>query len=432
MQSKTPSIVIVGGGAGGLELAILLGHHLGKKNNATVTLIDASPTHIWKPLLHEIAAGTISPEDELDYLYCASNNFFQFSLGTMQSLNRDIKTIELAQILTPEETGYIPQREIAYDVLVMAVGSVANDFNIPGVRDHCIFLDNPDQARFFHQNLLKNLMSLSHQTVMHKKFNIAIVGGGATGIELATELHHAIHMIQHYGVDLNLQTISFTLIEAANRLLPSLPERLSSMVLKELERLGIKVELNEKVSKVTAESIETVSGKLIPANIKVWTAGIKAPEFLRHLDGLAVNYINQLIVNSTLQTTVDKDIFALGDCASCPQKNSHQFVPPRAQAAHQQAIFLAKTIPLYLTNKPLPVYYYRDHGSLITLSQNQVIGNLMGRITDNIMIEGFIARLLYRYLYKQHQSVLHGRWRTLLLTLANALSKKTRPRLKLH
>lgn len=432
MQPNLPQIVIVGGGAGGIELAAMLGEKMGKSKQADILLIDTNPTHFWKPLLHEAAAGTLdSNEDEINYMACAINHNFKFSQGTMTGLKRAEKKIILAPILSDQNNEIIPQREISYDVLVMAVGSISNDFGIPGVKEYCYFLDNRVQADHFHKILLDKLMQLDYQD-SQETFNVVVVGGGATGVELIAELHNAVRVISAYGSKIQPNLIHFTVIEAADRLLPALTQRLSDMIMNELKKLNVTIHLNEQVVKVTDQGFETKSGKFISADLKIWTAGIKAPEFLTHLDGLETNRINQLIVKQTLQTTKDDSIFAMGDCASCPQPNTTVSVPPRAAAAHQQAIFLVKSFKAYFTDKPLPLFYFYDRGSLVTLSRYKIVGNLMGKITKSLKIEGAIARFVYQYLYKQHLATLYGVWRVALLTIANSLSRKVKPRLKLH
>lgn len=432
ISSPIPHIVIVGGGAGGSELAALLGKKLGKPGKAAITLVDATLTHLWKPLLHEIASGTMnSYEDEINYFALARNNHFQFAPGTLQTINRAKKEIVLTPTSSPHEDESIPTRTVKYDVLMIAVGSVANDFGTPGVRDHCLFLDNLQQANAFHQHLLKTLINYGNQAIK-KRFNITVIGGGATGIELIAELHNAVRLMANYGLQFDPAQIDFTLVEAADRLLPALSPHLSKLVLTELQRLNVQVHLSEKVIAATELGLETQSGEFIASDLMIWTAGIKAPDFLQHLDGLETNRANQLLVRPTLQTTLDDAIFAFGDCASCPQLNSEKPVPPRAQAAHQQAQLLVKSLACYFKHTPLPNFHYRDHGSLITISHYEVVGNLMGKIVKSWHIEGGLARLFYLSLYKQHQTALYGLWRVILLTLANRLSRKVKPRLKLH
>ncbi len=431
-------IVIVGGGAGGIELATHLGHKLHKQSQIKITLVDYSFTHIWKPLLHEVAAGTLnSYEDEINYLAHGFNHHYEFCLGKMIGLDRKNREIILAPLVSENHTTQIiEQRTLSYDTLVIAIGSITNDFNTPGVKDNCIFLDNRAQADQFHQKFINTLISLQNKNSIpvNDILNIVIIGGGATGVELAAELNYALLQSSYYGLSSAnfVKNTQITLIEAADRILPALPKRVSENTQKELEKLGIKIYCNEKVTKVTPSEFHMQSGLIIPAQFKIWTAGIKAPDFLQNLDGLQTNRINQLIVDNTLRVSNDEHIFAFGDCASCPQLNSDRPVPPRAQAAHQQASLLAKSLINQINGKPLLPFNYYDYGSLISLSKHTAIGNLMGRLLGSFWIEGKLARLFYISLYKLHQLTLFGFWRVSLLTFANLLSQRVKPRLKLH
>ncbi|MBA1202580.1 NAD(P)/FAD-dependent oxidoreductase [Pseudomonas capeferrum] len=430
----THRIVIVGGGAGGLELATRLGKGLGKRGKAEITLVDANLTHIWKPLLHEVAAGSLnSSEDELNYVAQAKWNHFNFQLGRMSGLDRESKMIQLAATLDEEGRELLPARTLGYDTLVIAVGSNTNDFGTLGAAQHCLFLDTRKQAERFHQQLLNHYLRAHAGDVASEKISVAIVGAGATGVELAAELHHAAHELAAYGLDrIQPEDMHITVIEAGPRVLPALPERISIPVHKTLEKLGITVMTNAAVSEVTAEGLKTASGEVIQASLKVWAAGIRAPAFLKDIDGLETNRINQLVVRPTLQTTLDNDIFAFGDCAACPQPNSDRNVPPRAQAAHQQASMLAKSIAARLEGKPLPTYEYKDYGSLVSLSHFSAVGNLMGNLTGSVMLEGWLARMFYVSLYRMHQMALYGTFRTLMLMLGSRIGRGTEPRLKLH
>ncbi|MCI8209092.1 NADH dehydrogenase [Pseudomonas sp. S25] len=431
----THRIVIVGGGAGGLELATRLGKTLGKKGTASVTLVDANLTHIWKPLLHEVAAGSLnSYEDELNYVAQAKWNHFQFQLGKMTGLNREARQIHLAATLDEDGLELVPARSIDYDSLVISVGSTTNDFNTLGAAEHCLFLDSRKQAEKFHQQLLNHyLRAHAGQSDTAQEITVAIVGAGATGVELAAELHNAAHELAAYGLGrIKPENLRITVIEAGPRVLPALPERIGGPVHKTLEKLGVTVLTDAAVSEVTADSLITASGLVIPATLKVWAAGIRAPGFLQEIDGLETNRINQLQVLPTLQTTRDENIFAFGDCAACPQKGSDRNVPPRAQAAHQQASLLVKSLRLRIEGKPLPDYKYTDYGSLISLSKFSAVGNLMGNLTGSVMLEGWLARMFYISLYRMHQMALYGMFRTLMLMLGSRIGKGTEPRMKLH
>lgn len=231
--------------------------------------------------------------------------------------------------------------------------------------------------------------------------------------------------------------IRIHLIEGSPNILPGLAPRIAVSTRTVLESIGIVVHTGELVSATTPAGFHTRSGQFIPAEIKVWAAGIKGPDVLGCLD-LEVNRLKQLIVRSTLQTTRDDDIYAFGDCAACRQReDTDALMPPRAQAAHQQASLLAKAPVARVQGKDMqPVYRYRDFGSLISLSKHSAVGNLMGNLfgrrSGSMSIEGWFARIAYLSLYKQHQIAVQGVIRTLLMTMANVLTRRAKPRLKLH
>ena len=429
-------IIIVGGGAGGLELATRLGKTLGKKRRARITLVDCNRTHIWKPLLHEVAAGTFDAyENQIEYLAQAARNHFEFRLGRMDRLDREQQTIHLAPTVDSQGNEVIPARQFRYDTLILAVGSVSNDFGIDGVSEHCLFLDTTQQAESFQHLLLENFMRASTQAkpMLQGQLDVVIAGGGATGIELSAQLHKVSRLITAYGIDqINPADVRITIVEAADRLLPGLPPRLSQATEQELNKLNISVLKNERVVRVDDRALHTESGREIPAGIKVWAAGIKAPDFLDNIDGLETNRINQLIVSSTLQTTRDEKIFAFGDCAACPWPEADSTVPPRAQSAHQQAALLVKSMRYRLAGKPLPEFRYRDYGSLVSLGKYSTVGNLMGNLTGSVMVEGFVARMVYLSLYKLHQLALFGFYRTMMISIANRFRATVEPEIKLH
>ena len=430
-------IVIVGGGAGGLELATRLGDKFGKSKRAHVTLVDAKLTHLWKPLLHEVAAGTFdSHENDVDYIAQAHQHHFDYRLGRMDSLDRGRREVSLAPTLDEAGREMVPRRVLPYDTLVLAVGSVSNDFGIPGVREHCVFIDDRDQADAYQRAVMRNYIhAQTHpERSAADRLQVVIVGAGATGVELAAEMHNMARQLVVYGFDRidPEQDLKLVIIEAADRILPALPERLSQAAEKQMRKIGVEVYTGRRVTRVIAEGVQTQDGQFFHASHRVWAAGIRAPAFLHEIAGLETNRLSQLVVRPTLQTTRDDDIFAIGDCAACPQPGKNRPVPPTAQAAHQQAALIVKTIARRLDGKPLPAFTYHDRGSLISLAHYTTVGNLMGNLTGNVMIEGWFARLTYRMLYRLHQRALHGTLPMLLLMFSDFLQHRARPRMKLH
>jgi NADH:ubiquinone reductase (H+-translocating) len=431
-------IVIIGGGAGGLELATRLGDKLGKRGRAEITLVDRSRIHIWKPLLHEVAAGSMDVgHHAVDYLAQAHQHHFRYRVGQMISLDRDKREVCLAATFDEEGHEITPARAFPYDTLVIAVGSSSNDFGTPGVAEHAIPLDTPEQAERFHRRLLNSLIRAHAQPgpVREGQLHVAIIGAGATGTELAAELHRTTRQVVAYGLDRidPDKDLKITLIEAAERVLPAAPVRISEGVTRLLGEIGIDLRTGVRVTEVRQNGVQLANGDFIPSELAVWAAGVRAPDFLRDLGGLETTRNNQLVVTDTLQATRDPNVFAIGDCAYLMRHDQPAPVPPRAQAAHQQASHLARELPRRLAGKPLRPFRYRDFGSLVSLGEYSTVGNLMGFITGrNFFIEGYFARLMYQSLYKMHQRALHGTLKVVLDTIARALTRRTDPRVKLH
>ena len=437
-MSAPHEIVVVGGGAGGLELATRLGNTLGRRGAARITLVDKGRTHLWKPLLHAVAAGSMDPsEHELNYLAQAHWHHFQYRYGELIGLDRAKRKVLLAATFDEEGRQITPPRAVPYDTLAIAVGSITNDFGTPGAARYAVPLETAEQAERFNRRLVNACIRAHAQEepVRPGQLHVAIIGAGATGTELAAELHRTARQVVAFGLDRvdPDKDIRIILIEAAERILPALPQRIAEATLALLRELGVVVRAGAKVSEVRGDGVVLAGGEVIPSELVVWCAGVKAPEVLRALDGLEANRINQLIVTPTLQTTRDPDIFAFGDCASCPLPGGAGTVPPRAQAAHQQASHLLRQLRRRLAGKPLEPFVYRDFGSLVSLGEYSTVGNLMGFIVGrNLFIEGYFARLMYRSLYKLHEFALHGASKTFLGALARGLSRGGEPAVKLH
>ena len=426
--------MIVGGGAGGLELATRLGDKLGRGGRAHVTLVDRSRTHLWKPLLHEVAAGSMDiHQHQLDYLAQARWHCFAFALGALAGLDRAAREVVVARVLDDEGEEILPERRIGYDTLAIAIGSESNDFGTPGVREHAFTIDNAWQANLFHRRLV-NACVRANYSKDARALDIAIVGAGATGVELAAELHNTIRVMAAYGLE-NFdpeRQIHISIIEAGPRILPGLPDHIAEGTMKVLEDLGVDVLTGEKVVEVTSTLVKTATGRAIPSDFTVWAAGIRCNEVLKDLDGLESNRINQLAVKSTLDTTRDANVFAFGDCAACPWKDD-KFLPPRAQTAHQQSSHLAGTFAGRLAGAAPRPFHYRDFGSLVSLGGYDTVGQLMGFISsEKFRVEGWLAKFFYVSLYRQHIWALYGFWRMALDTLAQMLRRQTQPKVKLH
>ncbi|MCW7537655.1 NAD(P)/FAD-dependent oxidoreductase [Aquabacterium sp. A7-Y] len=437
-EAATPAslhrVVIIGGGAGGLELAARLGDSAGREGLADVVLVDSALTHLWKPLLHEVAAGTLDhQETEVDYLQQARRHHFRFHLGSMAGLDRAARQVWLEPLIDEEGEEIAPRRALDYDTLVISVGSIVNDFGTPGVREHALALNTPADARRFHRRLLAACARSELQS--GGPVEIVIVGGGATGVELAAELSESVAEIASYGARLQQlpQAVRLRIVEAGPRLLAAMPEHVAQTVHEDLRRAGVDVLTAQRVKEVAPDHVRLGDGSRLPAEITVWAAGIQAPPVLAQTDGLERNKLGQLVVRTTLQTTLDDAVFALGDCASCVPAPGAAPVPPRAQAAQQEARLLASSLERHLRGEPLQPFAFKDKGALVSLGRRNAVGRVIGQMTGRgFTFEGLLARLTYWGLQRQHMAALHGTARTVLATVGGWLTGRSQPRVKLH
>jgi NADH dehydrogenase len=434
---RKTQIVVVGGGAGGLELATRLGGRLGREH-FDIILVEKNRTHIWKPLLHEVAAGSLDANlDEVGYRSHGHDWGYRFFYGAMEGVDLESRHVVIAPIQDEDGREIMGRHRIRYDYLVLAVGSVSNDFGTKGVAQHCIFLDSRLQADRFRTKLLDHCLrvsrTLSQNPDADAVVQVDIVGAGATGVELAAELYNSAVELRHYGLEVfDESRLKVTLIEAGPRILPALPEKLAEAAHKELEVLGVRVITGEQVVEATSEGMITKSGEMIKADLRVWAAGVKGPDFLANL-GLETTRSNQLVVKPTLQTSRDDRVFALGDCAYFVPAGASKPVPPRAQAAHQMAATVFHNINAMIKGRPLKDFVYHDHGSLVSLSHFSTVGSLMGNLIGGRMaIEGRLARFVYVSLYRMHLIAIHGWLKGLTLILVGHVNHIIRPRMKLH
>ena len=428
-EQMAPRIVVVGGGVGGLILASRLGHSLGRRRLARISLIDRSWIHVWKPMLHTFAAGTWNIyEQQVQYAAHAHKHHFEYMPGQLDAIDRTTRRIRLAPMQVAGEL-VANARELEYDVLILAIGSRANDFGIPGVVEHCHFIDSQDQADAFNARLRAHLVRSFAQG---GNVEIAIVGGGATGVELAAELSRMVELAEGYGEADIRRRLRLTLLETAPRILGAFPEAVSAGATSGLRALGVDVRTGVKVVAADAQSFLLDGGERVPAALKVWAAGIRASGSFDE-SGLELSRAGQIVVGPNLLAKGEQRIFALGDCASLVPKGVERPLPSTAQVANQQALHLVRHLPAWLrSGKPVPPFRFRDFGALVALSEYNAFGTL-GRFGffKGGFIKGRFAQLSHAVLYRQHQLSLHGPFRAALLWLAERINALVQPRIRI-
>nr|WP_281374991.1 NAD(P)/FAD-dependent oxidoreductase [Gluconacetobacter johannae] len=417
--------VVVGGGIAGMEMATYLGNTLGRSGQADVTLIDSSFFHVWKPMLHEFAAGTIpNDRNRISFLAQASRKSFKFWPGALAGVDRTARTVALAPLQDEDGDILLEQRNLPYDALIVSIGSRANDFGIPGIAEHCRFIDNLTEADGFNADFRSLVLQAIGQS---SSLQIAIVGGGATGVELAAELHRALDLSSSYGLGMDRADLHVTLLEAGPRILPAFPEAVSVESRRQLEALGITVHTSAQVTGADADGFVLGDGSRVEAKLKVWAAGVKASTATALFTDLEHSRAGQLKVRPTLQTTLDDRIFALGDCSFIRDKP----VPATAQAARQQARHLSRQMKGWIAGKPIAPFRYRDRGAVVSLGDYNGWGTLGKYHFGGGPLRGLSARLGHDMLYRQHQMEIYGPVRALAAWGADQLDEFVRPSVRL-
>lgn len=420
--------IIVGGGAGGLELAAKLGRKYGRgEGTKKILLIDRSIVHIWKPTLHEVAVGTLNPQQEgLLYTTVARRNHFSFMLGELVAFNPEARTLTVGELRDENDNLLVPESTISFTKCVLAIGSGSHSFGTKGF-ENAYVLENAQDAQRFQKYLFGRFLQTSHSD--KRCLNIAIIGAGATGVELAAEMTEAYHEMHQITGAANHFRIEINVVEAAPRILLAMPEEVSKQAMEILERKQINIHTNTKVVEITKHSVITDQGE-IAADIVIWAAGIKAAERNKTF-GLQTNQINQFIVNDKMETSA-KHVYALGDCSSLTLADGSR-IPATAQAAHQQASYLAKQLWAAVQEKPFTESFrYQDSGALVSLGFDKGVGNIAANNHTHIFIEGLMAKWAHMSLHLLHHFAVLGLSRTVLLALARLAQKRISGRLKLH
>lgn len=434
MSSNKPPgahrVLIVGGGAAGIELAT----RLGKQKDFDVRLVDRDPSHFWKPRLHELAAGLLGDgEEAIPFLSHGQTHGYRYEPGALHKVNVDTKTIDLGEVHLPGTDELIlPARSLPYDTLVLAFGSRVNDFGTPGVLDFCDMLDSPTQAT----RLRRRILALALRTAgdPSRKIRIGIVGAGATGVELAAELHHAFNDMHRYGGLDPATKLDISLMDMAPRVLPAVDPRTSDWARHILERMGVTVRTGVGVKSVEDGAFVLSDGSRVPCDIRVWAAGVIGHPFVGTLGPFELSRDRRIVVEPTLAAKGVDSIFAIGDCAFAATTPGGPVVPPTAQAAHQQATWLAKALPRIIAGERVQPFVYHSKGTLVSLGVRQGAGEMPSVPKGKFVIpmRGWVAKMLYVSLEHMHRATLHGWPRATALWLADRLRRTTFPPVKLH
>ena len=420
-------VVILGGGAGGLELAV----GLARRHDLDVTLVDRVSTHLWKPRLHEFAAGTVNSSlAEMSFYTLAGMHGFRFEQGDVETIDRGARSVRLAEMRDPSGHFVTTARSLAFDACVVALGGMTATFNTEGVAEHAIRLDEKSDAEEFRDLFIAMMI---HARESREPAHVVIVGSGATGTELAAHLRLSERAFAHEpGSDEMRPLLKLTILEAAPQLMPGADEGLRKSVSDRLEQLGIVVRTNAAVDLVGETDIRIRTGEVFPADVTVWAAGLTGNPRLKHLADFAIDNKGRIVVDDRLRSTIDPAIFVIGDAASFTPAGAEAPLPPTAQCASQQADYLVSALPELLAGGTAKPFVYNDRGRLLSLGGAGSVG-LVGFMRKNdFLVEGRFATAAYHGLQRRHQWSVLGPLRGSVAILADMISPGGGPALKLH
>ncbi|QCE35464.1 NAD(P)/FAD-dependent oxidoreductase [Acetobacteraceae bacterium] len=386
-EEKTiQKIVVLGGGIGGINVLRDLKH----LSNISATLIDPNPFHVCKPSLHEVAAGTLTSKDNRFAFKALATEFgFNFIQAKALSIDTISRKIQLSS-----------DTEIAYDWLIVACGAVPNDFKTEGADQHCYFLNNIADADVIYSKVRLGVTSAFQEK---KSFNVAIIGAGPTGVQLTAALYETFTKKE----TISPHSISLQIIEGQNRLLPSFHKDISEGAARRLKELNIQLNLNAKVEAIRENGVALANGTFLPADMVIWTAGVKPNITLKKLfPDLEFGRNGGLVVTNTLQTTKDPHILAIGDCAFILKSP----LPPTAQAARKEGIYLQKiALPALISGKTPKPFIYNNQGSIVVLGKYAGWGELpSGKSFGGKGLGNRWAQLLHSILSARQQYELGG------------------------
>lgn len=407
-------IVILGAGVAGAQVIKHVHNSFHHDQDVSLTVIDRNNYSAFVPMLHEAATGSVQMHD-LTYpirqiIQCCLEHFHQANVEAIDLEQRIIKT---------------SQGEVYYDYLVVALGADNNFFNVPGAAEHCLTLKTMQDAVRLRNHLIdafEEVAKLHKQDLQRKaKLNFVIVGAGYTGVEIAGQLADLFKKeFRDFYPEIHASEPKITIVQAVDRILPIFKEKNSRKAHYRLEKLGVEILTNTKVTSVTSEGVCLDNGRVIPSHSVIWASGIKArgSQFFSE----EMLHKSRVKVKSTLQLFDHPEVFVLGDLAAVMEGNGPH--PQTAQVAFEQAKVVGENMTNLINYEPLKAFHYKHKGDLVVVGNNWAIAEIKG-----IAFTGFPAWWLRRIIYLQGLFSWSDRIRTIFDWIMNLFTKRDTTRL---
>lgn len=362
MQStNNVRVVIVGAGFGGLWAA----RHLARKPGVTVTLIDKNNYHTFLPLLYQVAAAELEPE-QIAY---PIRGIFR-GTPNVQTVLGEVDVIDLEnRVVATKEHDY------PYDQLIIATGSDTAYFGVPGAKERAFTLKSLEDAVRLRNRLLtcfEQAAQMTPETRPEGMLRVAVVGGGATGVEYAGALMELMKTpLAKDFPEFSRHNLDVILVDGGNNPLGGFPEKLRAYTARQLETMGVKVQLGAAVVEVTDTGLMLKDGTFVAAHTVVWAAGVCGSEAARNL-GIPVGRGGRLEVLPTLQAAGHDEVQVIGDLALVEGLSA----PMVAPNAVQQGKHAAENILKMIRHEPAEVFRYKDKGAMVTIGRSAAVARI--------------------------------------------------------
>jgi len=388
-NSKLPGrILILGSGFGGLYTALHLERRLRRYSDVELTLVNRENFFLFTPMLHEVAAG------DLDLTHIV--NPVRKLLRRTHFFNGDIKRIDLKErrvIVAHADDNH--DHELSYDHLVLALGSVTNFYNLPGLAENALTMKSLSDAIRLRSRLIKNLEEADFECACEDRsrlLTVVVAGGGFAGVETIASVNDFVREAIEFYPKLTEEELRIVLIEATDVILPELGPQLGAYARKKLARRGVQFLMNTAVKSVSNDEVNLSDGTSLRTNMLVWTAGVSPNPLLDMLD--CSKERGRLVTNEFLEVTDYPGVWALGDCAAVPDPTTGKSCPPTAQHAIRQGKVVAENVVAAINGGRRRRFEFKTIGALASIGKRTGVARIMG-----VNFSGFIAWWLWRTIY---------------------------------
>jgi len=427
-MEDTKNILILGAGFAGTYIAVHLSNKLNNNSGISIRLIDAKEYHLFKPMLHEVACGSVDASHIIQPIRIIKRKHdFDFIHGVIQSIdvnNQEVGVCEecvhcsnsskcLMQELELEKAVIDEPKRLHYDYLVLALGGEPNYFGIAGAEKYTIPLHTLDDAVRIRERLVEIFriaLKVSDDRTRQALLTFAVIGAGATGVELVAEMHDFIYdvLLEHGSQRIRGDEIKIVLIEAANRILPGVDEKVVKTVEEKLRDKNIEVITGAPVTQVTKDSVK-IGDRVIPTYTKIWTAGVKANALSVDLP-FEKDKAGRIKVNQYLQVPGHPNVYAVGDNSFFENPKTSRPLPATGQVAIQEAQAVVKNILNTIKGKEKKPFQFMQLGFAVTYGERTAAASILGALK----LEGLFGWFMWKFTYFKHLMSIRPKLKTAL------------------